>query len=73
MRKAVGIGDGIGEDNAMGSFVEGFGDIPKPFLSCSIPYIERYLTSFELNSFDFKIYANSAEVIWLKSILAIPH
>ena len=73
MRKTVGISDGVGQNNTMCSFVERFSDISEPLLTCSIPDIERYLTSLKFDSFDFEINTDGTEVIGLKGVLAISY
>lgn len=73
MSEAIGIGDRIGQDDAMCSFVEGFGDVSEPFLTCSIPDVESDWRPLDLNPFDFKVDSDRAQVISLKSILAVSH
>jgi hypothetical protein len=43
--EADGIGDGVGEDDAVRPLVEGLGDVPEPLLPSSVPDVERYLVA----------------------------
>ena len=73
VRKTVGVGDGIGEDNAMRTLVEGLGDVPEPLLAGSVPDVERYLRPFKLDPLDLEVHANGTEVVGLKGVLAVAY
>jgi hypothetical protein len=56
----------------MRSFIERLGNIPKSLLSGRIPNIQGNQKIINLDSLHLKIYSNSAQIIGLKRILAIP-
>lgn len=73
MAETVGVCDGVGEDDAMGAFVEGLGDVPEPFLSSCVPDVEGDLPPVIFDPLDFKIDPDCTQVVRLKSVLAVAH
>ena len=69
----VGIGDGVYQNNSMSSFVKGFGDVSESLLSRRVPYIQRYRLVVMLDALDLKVDSNRAQVICLKTVLAVSH
>ena len=61
----------IRKHDAMRTFIEWFCYISKAFLTSSIPYIERYLLPGMLDPLDFKINANSTQIVTMESILTV--
>lgn len=43
MGETVRVCDGIGQNDAVGSFVERFGDVPEALLASSVPNVESDL------------------------------
>jgi hypothetical protein len=60
------VSDRVGQNDTMGPFIERFSDISEALLTCSIPDIKGDLTTFDFNSFYFKVYTNCTEIVRLK-------
>ena len=71
MSETVGICNGVGENDAVSTFVKRFGNISKSLLSGSVPDVESDLASIQFDSLDFEIYTDCAEIIGLEGVLAI--
>ncbi len=65
------ISNGVSKNDSMCSLVERFGNVSESLLTGCIPNVERYLWSFKLNSLDFEVYSNSAQVLCLECVLAV--
>lgn len=71
MLEAFRISDGVDEDDSVGALVEGFGDVPEPFLSGGVPDVEGGGDAIDLDSFDFEVDADGAEVLVLEGVFAV--
>lgn len=65
------IRDWVHKDNSMGSFIKRFSDISEPLLTSSIPDIQRDGNPIDLDSFDFEIHSDCAEIFVLESVFAV--
>jgi hypothetical protein len=68
---AVGIGDGVGEYDAVCAFVEGLGDVAKALLAGCVPDVEGDLATVDLHAFYFEVHTDGAEVVGLEGVFAV--
>ena len=61
----------VGKNDSMSAFVERFGNVSEPLLACGVPNVESDLAAIDLNSFDFEVYADCAQIVSLEGILAV--
>lgn len=73
MGETVGVGDGVSEDDAVGTLIEGLGDVSEPFLPGCVPDVESDLAAVVVDPLNFEIYSDGAEVVGLEGVLAIAH
>lgn len=68
--KGSTISDGVGKNDACGSFVVGLSDVLESLLSCSVPNLELVLAIGDSHGFDFKVHSDSGDVGIFKIVFA---